>query len=265
MTTITRAHDVARTEHGHAIELISAEVNAMGAVVRGLAPSDWLLPTDCTGWDVHSLVAHIVGNAENILDPDLMQRRAREGTEKYPQLYLVDAMNEMAVDDWRDKPSTALVDEFNRLWPRAVEALRTMPESARQQTFESGYPDVPTLTFGYICDVIFTRDMWMHRVDLCRATGKPFAPGEHSRDVIAQILRDLDDAWEGDSFVLELTGATTGDWQIGAGEPVLTVGCDAVEFLRNLSGRTEPEPALTVVRGDPALLDMVREARLSTF
>jgi uncharacterized protein (TIGR03083 family) len=262
MSTIMRAHDVARTDHDHAAELLRPEVRATEAMLHDLTPGEWRLPTDCERWDVHDIVAHLVGNAEITLDPDLMEQRAREGAARFPELYLLDAMNEMAAVAWRDRPPASLIDEHARLWSQVIDALPTMPESARARTFDAGYPGVPPFTFGYITDVILARDMWMHRVDICRATGRACVAGEHSRGIVEQVLRDLDDMWDGPPVVLELTAGVPGSWQIGAGSPVATVRADAVDFVRNLSGRTRPEPELTLLHGDSNVLDMLRAARV---
>lgn len=261
MSTLVRAHDVARTDHAHATGLLRPEVDAMGALLGTLSTDEWLLPTECSGWNVRDIIAHEIGNAEITLDSDLMAQRLREGAARYPERYRLDAMNEMAVDAWRDRPAGELVTEFTRLWQQVIETLPDVPQSAREQTFDTGYPEAPPLPLGYILDVILVRDMWMHRIDICRATGRAFQNHEHDRGVIEQVLRDLDDQWAGSPIVLDLTGAVAGDWQIGADGAVATVQVDAVEFMRNLSGRTDPEPELTI-RGDTSVREAVRAARV---
>jgi uncharacterized protein (TIGR03083 family) len=262
MTTIVRAHDVARTDHAHAGAVLRPEVDAMHKLLRALATSEWLLPTECAGWKVRDIVAHVIGNAEVTLDSDLMAQRISEGTTRYPELYRLDAMNERAVDAWRDRDATELVAEFARLWQRVLEVLPEMPESAREQTFDTGYPGASPISLGYIVDVVLARDLWMHRVDICRASGRAFPSHDHDRAVVEQVLRDLDDSWAAPPIVLELTGVVTGDWQIGTDGPVATVQGDTLEVMRNLSGRTDPEPELTVQRGDPTVLNELRAARV---
>ncbi|MBB5158192.1 maleylpyruvate isomerase family mycothiol-dependent enzyme [Saccharopolyspora phatthalungensis] len=262
MATVVRAHDVARTEHDHAAALLRPEVEAMRTVLAGLSDQEWLAPTECPRWAVREVVSHVLGNAEVTLAPDLMALRLRDGATRYPQLMRLDAMNEMAVDAWRDRQPRELLAEFTPLWRRVVETLPGLGESVRAQLFDSGYPGAPPVSLGYVVDVILARDMWMHRVDICRATGRALMPHEHDRGVVEQVLRDLDDVWGGPAFVLELTGAVAGDWQIGTGVPVATVQGDAVDVLRTLSGRAEPEPELITRRGDPTVLGAMRAARV---
>jgi hypothetical protein len=97
---------------------------------------------------------------------------------------------------------------------------------------------LPGDTMGYLCDVIYTRDIWMHRVDISRATETPMMESSAEPDVVAQVVRDVARAWTGEGFTLELTGRVTGTWHIGSGEvDGRTVHLDAVELCRALSGR----------------------------
>jgi hypothetical protein len=38
-------------------------------------------------------------------------------------------------------------------------------------------------------DVVMVRDVWMHRVDLARATARPLLVGEHDREIVSQRFR----------------------------------------------------------------------------
>lgn len=99
-------------------------------------------------------------------------------------------------------------------------------------------------------DALGLRDLWMHRVDLARATGRPLVLGAHDREIVAQVIADLGHAWDGPPVLLELTGPAGGGWTLGDGTPVATVRADAVGYLRALSGRDD-HPALEV-NGDEA-------------
>lgn len=79
-------------------------------------------------------------------------------------------------------------------------------------------PGVPRgAAFGSLADVIYNRDLWMHRVDIARATGKPLAATAAGAGVVAQVVRNLDRGWARPAFMLTLTGHA-GAWQI-AGQP----------------------------------------------
>jgi len=88
---------------------------------------------------------------------------------------------------------------------------------------------------------VITRDVWMHRVDIARATGADLVlTAAHDGRIIADVVAD----WAGHHqrpFTLDLTGAAGGTFVAGPGGPYLQL--DAVAFCRTLSGR-EPGTGL---------------------
>lgn len=91
---------------------------------------------------------------------------------------------------------------------------------------------------GYLLHVILTRDPWMHRVDIARATGRELVlTPDHDGRIIADVVAE----WarrHGQPFKLTLTGPAGGAFLSGdgAGE---RIAIDAVEFCRMLSGRAQ--------------------------
>jgi hypothetical protein len=92
---------------------------------------------------------------------------------------------------------------------------------------------------GYVADTVLTRDPWVHRVDIARATGRSMTlTPEHDGAIVADVVQE----WagrHGQPYRLTLSGPAGGVWASGAaGEPEqLTL--DAVEFCRVLSGRAD--------------------------
>jgi hypothetical protein len=44
----------------------------------------------------------------------------------------------------------------------------------------------------YLIDLIYTRDMWMHRLDICRATGREMVQTpQHDGRITTLVVRDL--------------------------------------------------------------------------
>ena len=54
---------------------------------------------------------------------------------------------------------------------RALAGRTATTAEQRAGTLSTGLPGESDWTVGYLMDVVFTRDVWMHRVDLSRATG----------------------------------------------------------------------------------------------
>jgi hypothetical protein len=91
---------------------------------------------------------------------------------------------------------------------------------------------------------IYTRDAWMHRVDLARATGAELElTGEHDGALIEDLVAEWAAA-HGAAFALELGGLAGGRWSRGSVGAADTIRLDAVEFARTLSGRVPGEGLL---------------------
>jgi hypothetical protein len=94
-------------------------------------------------------------------------------------------------------------------------------------------------SLGYVTDVILTRDPWMHRLDLARATGRdPVHTADHDGVIVADVVAE----WarrHGRPYRLELTGPAGGSWSSGAGGQEIVM--DAADFCRVLSGRPGPD------------------------
>jgi hypothetical protein len=96
--------------------------------------------------------------------------------------------------------------------------------------------------FGFLVDVVLTRDVWMHRVDIARATGRVLVlTAEHDGALVAGVVAEWADR-HGQPYRLRLTGPAGGSWSRGDGAPQLEV--DAVEFCRTLCGRAPGEGLL---------------------
>jgi hypothetical protein len=95
---------------------------------------------------------------------------------------------------------------------------------------------------GFLTDVCYTRDVWMHRMDIAKAAGRePVLTAEHDGVIVADIVREWA-ARHGQACSLTLTGPAGGTWSWGEGGPSYTL--DAVEFCRILSGRASGEGLL---------------------
>jgi hypothetical protein len=120
--------------------------------------------------------------------------------------------------------------------------------------------DLPAgFNFAYLFDVIYPRDVWMHRVDTARATGRPLHPTMGDRAIVVQVVRDLARSWREATWILDL--GDVGRWLVGTGRPVAKVRTGAVEYLRPLSGR-QASPGLDI-SGDGDVEALVLAARVA--
>jgi uncharacterized protein (TIGR03083 family) len=258
--SLTPAARLPQTDPDEAQGVAHAEGRATLELLRTLGSADWARPTDCTEWDVRALVAHLVAQCEDGIHLAAMARRELLRRRRYPDRSSLDAYMAVGVADHRAASGPQLVERFARLWPRAARARRRRPAALRRIKLP-GIPGQPRWRLDYLLDVIFNRDLWMHRVDLARATGRPLVLGDHDREIVAQVVRDLALAWSGVPVALELTGPAGGCWLLGSGDPVAVVRAEAVAYMRALSGRDD-EVALELVSGQASALTPIRQARV---
>ena len=101
---------------------------------------------------------------------------------------------------------------------------------------DPGIPGERKWPLAYLMDTIFTRDVWMHRVDVSRGVGRDLVlTSEHDGRLVADVVREWAQC-HGEPFTLLLDGPAGGTFVRGAGGEEHHL--DAVEFCRMLSGRS---------------------------
>jgi len=143
----------------------------------------------------------------------------------------IDALTAVQVEKTAHLSTQELIDRFRVVGPRAARSRRRVPGFIRRR----GMPDqeevggrLESWTFGYLLDTILTRDPWMHRIDISRATGHPL---DLSSDHDAVLVADVVDEWalrHGKPCSLSLSGAAGGSWTVGDGGPTLEL--DAIDL-----------------------------------
>ena len=110
-------------------------------------------------------------------------------------------------------------------------------------------PVVERWSLGYLIDTIYLRDLWLHRVDASRATGRTLQlTADHDGRIVADVVAE----WarrHGQPFVLHLGGPAGGEYRSSTertgAAPELEM--DAVEFCRTVGGRVDGAGLLTTV------------------
>lgn len=245
-TTDVRAiPPITRTE---AHELAVAEYRRLVEQLRTLAPDDWTQPTDCPLWDVRAVAGHSVGMLSDFTSFRTLMRRMRAATKaaKAGGGPVVDSMTAMQVADNAPLSTDELIARAEEHGPRAARWRAKTPGLFRRMPMKEevgGQPE--TWPMGYLLDTILTRDPWMHRVDVARATCRELMlTPEHDGRIVADVVAE----WarrHGQPFELVLTGALGGTFVAGDRGDREQVTIDAVEFCRTLSGRAEGTGLLT--------------------
>jgi uncharacterized protein (TIGR03083 family) len=256
------AVNIARMTPGEGTAASTAELHASLALLRKLDDQDWARPTDCPGWTVTDVVAHMVGQYQEQARFLTMLRRLRLGHRNYPDRSRLDAHNQQQIDDLAGLAPAELIESMATQGPRGIRARRRIPGFVRAMRVTRMYPeeDLPEASLGYVLDVLTSRDEWMHRIDISTATSSPREPGTADLPIIGQVVRDLGRAWTSSPVRLELTGPAGGVWTLGHGSPIAEVRTDAIQYMRTLAGRNKA-PELRV-SGDPLVGADIAVARV---
>jgi uncharacterized protein (TIGR03083 family) len=222
--------------HKEGMGLAEVEFTRILDLLRRLDPEDWGRPTVCKLWDVRALAAHVVGMTETQASlrqfaHDFKAARSRDSGA------MIDAMTATQVRERADLSATELVERLALVAPRAVRARRRTPAPMRWAIRMAQDPpfDRERWRYGYLVDRVFTRDTWMHRLDISRAAGAEMVlSADHDGRLVADVVGD----WarrHGRPFGLTLTGAAGGHW--AAGNDGERLELDALEFCWILAGR----------------------------
>ncbi len=228
---------IAPLAHDEAMRLATAEYDRLLALVDDLRDEEWSRPTDCAGWDVKAMLAHIVGMLELQADPQERTRQisaAATAAAESGRLRL-DALTALQISERAAFSTDQLRAALHDAAPRGLAARRAMPQAMRDAPYDPQLPGESGWTVGYLFDIVHTRDPWIHRVDIARATGRqPQLSADHDGRIVADVVAD----WagrHGQPFALTLTGPAGGTYV--AGHDGVDLHLDAVELCRILSGR----------------------------
>ncbi len=144
-------------------------------------------------------------------------------------------MNELQVRERAGLSTDDLIAEWDSISRKAVQARQKLPRPIASLPLIK-FPDpIGRQRVAYLFDVGFTRDTWMHRIDLARATSRALdLRPEHDGRIVADIVAE----WAGihqEPFTLMLEGPAGGHFGAGVGGE--HVRMDAIEFCRILAER----------------------------
>lgn len=221
------------TDHAAWMRLATTEYGRLDAQLGSLTEPDWLAPTDCPGWDVHAMVSHLCGAAAGNASVPESLRQVR-ASRRYSLPTLVDRLNEVQIAERRDRSPDELVAELADAGRRGVRARSRLPRPVRALVVPFG-PPLGTRSVGYLMDRIYTRDAWMHRIDIARATGRELhLSADHDGLIVADVVAEWAAA-HGQPFRLRLTGPAGLELTHGSGGEELEL--EAIEFARLMAGR----------------------------
>lgn len=245
--TTTDVTTIASIGHHEAMQLQATELDRAIAQLRSLDAEDWSTPTVCPDWDVRRMWLHVLGACEAgaSMRENTHQMLAARKRRKDLGVSLDAGLSGVQVAERENLSPDELVERLALVAPRTIKGRNRIPRPMRAAKIAVDAPVVEKWALGYLIDVIYLRDVWMHRVDTAGATGRDLVLStEHDGRIIADVVAE----WarrHGQPFTLELTGPAGGIFTAGAGgEPIVL---DAVEFCCLLAGRGEATGLLTTI------------------
>lgn len=234
ITPITRTSDAAEVARGAYDDLI--------ALLETLRGDDWRAPTECAAWNVSDMVGHLIGSAKAAASKRELLRQNLYGF-RHAREYdgnAMDAYNARQVAEHTSLSPTERVAALKALAARAVRGrmrtpafLRAVSVSAKSNgSIVEGMPNKGNV--GHLLDVIYTRDVFMHRIDISRAVGRELSPSENDRRIVEDAIGEWA-ARHQQPVEVVLSGRAGGKFVQGSGGPRIEM--DALEFCRVLSGR----------------------------
>lgn len=227
------------------VGLATREYERLLDVIGGLGDDDWRAPTACDDWDVRLMVAHLVGAAEanaSVVESLRQLVRGTAWSRKHdrPQ---IDGINAVQVADREHLGPDALIDRLRTVAPKAVRGRHRTPGLVRRIPMDDTVGG--TMTMGHLVDRVYTRDQWMHRIDISRAVGADLVvTPDHDGRIVEDVVAEWATAY-GRPFVLELAGPAGGIYTSGHdGEHVRY---DAIDFCLMISGRAPNDHGLPLI------------------
>ena len=253
-----------------AYELACDEYERLLALVRSLSADDWQRPTGCTLWDVRSMVSHIAGGLAGYTSWSQFKRQYSPWSHRpYKSRFTepVDLVNAVQVEDRKERSPEELISELREVGPKALRTRSRIPAPLRAMRVPAGA--FGWISVGYLLDTIYPRDLWMHRLDICRATGREMSlTPEHDGRIVALVVRDLayslTSRLGGDSVLYDLPGAAGGTYKVGRHpSAAATIRIDVLDFNLLASGRIKPDQVnasgLVQIEGDARLANLALE------
>jgi uncharacterized protein (TIGR03083 family) len=277
--TIQNVADIPPLNHEEAGTLARVELERFITLLETLSADDWLKPTYCTLWNVYQMVSHQAGAYAGAASwAEFKHQWGPPPRPRQGQL-TIDAVNDLQVAERAQVTPAELIAELRRVGPKAIANRQAIPALIRGLRFDwksflyawqpldmvraLRWPYGPTfvsfnhseqamqgrMRLDYITDLIYTRDTWIHRIDICLATGREMVlTDDHDGRLMALVMRDLaeqlKDVLAGKAIIFDIPGPGGGCWKIGpASTPAATICMDLLYFNVLASGRITPGEA----------------------
>ena len=180
-----------------AMRLAATEYDQVADLLERLTPEQWSAPTDCPGWDVRAMAGHMLGMAQMAASLREMVRQQRAAARRQKQRRRPEHRRAHGCSGGQERRSHhrggGRRDARGRSEgrPRAAAYSRPRPEPHHARAPGRGGRGGALDRSDSCLDTILTRDPFMHRIDICRATGLPLdATADHEGHIVEDVVRE---------------------------------------------------------------------------
>jgi uncharacterized protein (TIGR03083 family) len=239
------------------------------ALLRELSEDDWGRPTDCPGWTVRDVAAHLAAlEAELAGDPGPRLDQVSAATANVSGAY-----TQAGVDDRKDRSPQQLVDEFSDAVRRRATELDDDPP-----TDPTGSPPRNPGGVGWDWQTLLRNrvvDLWVHEQDIRRAVARPGdleTPAAHVTTqtflaAVPYVIAKRAGAEPGTTVTMLVDGQASA-FEVGSdgrcrplddvpGEPTTRLEMDSETLAVLGAGRRDPLTVDVVVDGDRGLAERI--------
>lgn len=192
-TTVTNTTAKGPLSHPEAMQLQATELERTLDLLRSLDETDWSAQTECPDWDVHHMYLHVLGacDAAASMRENLHQMRAAKRHQKSDGGPLEAGLSAVQVRERLDVTPAELVERLTAIAPVTVRKRTKLPALMRRMKMKIDGPVVEKWSLGYLVDTIYLRDLWMHRIDTARATGRELVlSADHDGCIVADVVAE---------------------------------------------------------------------------
>lgn len=215
--TVIRLEDLSPPTDSEWAELARSVDDHLLETLTDLSPEEWDRPTECQPWKVRDVVAHLVAWDAATISPREFVRQTWHGYRRRKEFNgnPLDAQNQFQVDERAAHSPTKLLDDLRAITPKFHKVKRRFATVGRALPFKQNFSGT-WVTLNYAVTTIISRDHFMHHVDICKATGRPFEPNAAEFRIAHDAIREWAERANADA-TLELSGPAGGTFVRGFG------------------------------------------------
>ncbi len=255
-STVIDVTGTAPLSHEEAMPLQAVELERTVELLGTFSESDWSAQTECPDWDVRMMYLHVLGacDAAASIKQSVHQMVTAKRFQRSHGGPLEAALSSVQVRERLELSPADLVQRMTEVAPVTVRKRTKLPSLVRRTKMKIDGPVIESWAYGYLVDTIYLRDMWMHRVDACRATGREMVlSADHDGCIVADVVAEWARRHD-QPFSLTLTGPAGGTFTSSGSDSATgpipdpdVLELDAVEFCRMLGGRADGEGLLSTI------------------